>query len=491
MPEQPINPDFDSTPFELEIFQGIANGLQAPRLTYREYIPQAFSITEPSTQLISNWHLDCIAEHFEAVVLGQITDLVVNIPPRNFKSNLGTILLPTWAWTLNPWLKWMFVSYSGNLSTKHSVDRRRIIESPWYEKRWGQIVRLQPDQNKKNEYENTARGIMFSTSIGGSATGFGADIMVFDDPMNPMMAHSKAERESAVNAFNITFSSRGNNKQSRRILIEQRLHKDDITGNVLKQGGWTHLSMPAIAEKRTIIEMPISKTKVVREVGDLLHPERQDRARLDKLKNQLGARDFGAQYQQEPSADEAAYFKRENWKFFSMEPKEMAKTMTEMWQSWDLTFKGLNTSDFVVGGVLGAKGADFFLFDLIRAQMNFTATKAAIRGTSSKWPRAHAKLIEDKANGPAIIDELKHDIGGILPVEPDADKISRAAAISPYQEAGNLYLPDPKFAPWVSDFIEELASFPGGADDDQVDMLSQGVRWYLKKNSNEDRVTVL
>ena len=222
----------------------------------------------------------------------------------------------------------------------------------------------------------------------------------------------------------------------------------------------------------------------------MLHPECQDRAKLAKLKNQLGARDFGAQYQQEPSADEAVYFRRENWKFFTLAPSEMAKNVSEMWQTWDLTFKGLNTSDFVVGGVIGVKGADFFLFDLIRAQMNFTATKSAIRGMSSKWPRAHAKLIEDKANGPAIIDELKRDIGGIIAIEPDADKISRAAAISPYQEAGNLYLPDPKFAPWVSDFIEELAAFPGGAHDDQVDMLSQGVRWYLKKNANEDRVTV-
>jgi predicted phage terminase large subunit-like protein len=482
--------DFDFKPLEATLFQGIAKGLTAPEMSYREFIPEAWPITEPSTALLPNWHFDCIAEHFEAVVRGQITDLVVNIPPRNAKSLLGSVLLPTWAWTQWPWLKWLFVSYAANLSTKHSLDRRRIIESPWYESRWGGVVRLQPDQNKKNEYENTARGIMFSTSIGGSATGFGADIQVYDDPMNPKIAESKAEREQAVEDFTLTFASRGNNKNARRILIEQRLHKDDVTGTVLRQGGWTHLSLPAIAEKKTIIEFPISKRRVTRDAGEVLHPDRQGPDELAKLKTRLGSRGFGAQYQQNPAVEEAAYFKRDNWKRYELAPAEMAKNMGEIWESWDLSFKGAKTSDYAVGLVIGARGPDFFILDIVRDQMSFSASCLAIESLSAKWPSAAAKLVEDKANGPAAIDELNKKVSGLIPIEPEGDKVARAAAISPYQEAGNVYLPDPKFCPKVNDFIEELADFPGGGNDDQVDAFSQGLRWFIKRRDRTAGVTV-
>lgn len=472
-------------------FFGVAKGIKQDRVSYPDFIPQAWPLIEPSTPLVPNWHLDCIAEHLEAVITGEIQDLVINLPPRNGKSNAVTVLWPAWAWTQQPGLKWIFVSYAASLSTKHSIDRRRIIESEWFQDRWGSLVRLQPDQNKTNVYENTARGVMFATSVGGSATGFGADIMIFDDTINPRQAESKAEREKSIQAFDLTFASRLNDKKrGHKIIVEQRLHKDDLTGHVLKRSGWTHLNLPAIAEERTKIIFPMSGRVVERKAGDVLNPEREALPELLRAK-EANERVFAAQYQQHPSADEAAYFKRDRWKFYTLPPEEMAKNCTEQIQSWDLTFKDAAASDYVVGGVVGVRGPDFIVLDVVRARMSFTASKVAFKSLSAKWPRAHAKLVEDKANGPAAVDEWSREVGGIIPVEPEGSKIERAAAVSPYQEAGNVYLPDPKFAPWVHEFIEELADFPGGSHDDQVDFLSQALRWFINKRNQRTVITVI
>jgi predicted phage terminase large subunit-like protein len=493
MPALAHAPDgLDRETVRLRLFEGLANGLRRDRTGYPDFVPAAWPLIEPVTEFQRSWFVDCIAEHLEAVLRGQIQDLVINLPPRNGKSNLVTVLWPVWAWTEQPWLKWIFVSYASSLSTQHSVDRRRIIESDWYQKKWGSLVKMQPDQNAKDVYENTARGVMRATSTTGSATGFGGDIIVFDDVINPQQAESRTEREKAIRSFDLTFSSRLNDKKKgHRVAVEQRLHKDDLTGHVLKQSGWHHLSLPAIAEQRAKIIFPMSGRVQTREPGDILNPQREGVKELDRQKQITGARGFAAQYQQRPTAEEAAYFRRDKWKFYRMPANDMAESMEAIWQSWDMAFKDTKAGSWVVGGILGAKGPDFYVLDLIRDRMTFTASKTAVRALTGKWAAADAKLIEDKANGPAIIDELSNEIGGIIPVAVAGSKEARAASISPYQESGNIYLPDPALAPWVNDFIEELSDFPHGQNDDQVDFLSQGVRWWLDRMRHTVGVTVV
>jgi len=391
---------------------------------------------------------------------------------------------------VTPWLNFIFVSYSARLAALHSINRRRVIESQWYADRWGSIVSLRPDQNSKVIYENTARGVMMATSSTGSATGFGGDILLFDDFLNPKMAESKIEREKYLEQFDLTFSTRLNDKKTgHRVIVEHRLHHDDLTAHVLKQSGWTHLKLPAVAEEKTRIVFPVTRRVVVRERGDILHEQRTGKVELARQRVTLGGRGFAAQLQQSPEVRDAIYFSRDKWKFYSLPPEEMAKDMDELIQSWDFTFKDLQTSDFVAGGVVGQKGANFYVFDLVHDQLAFTASKAAMTTMTAKWPEAHAKLVEDKANGSAIIDELHEKIGGILPVNPEGSKEARAASISPYQEAGNIFLPEG--AAWVEDFIREHSEFPNGQNDDRVDMLSQAIRYFLDKFRRQPRITVL
>lgn len=472
-------PAQDFTEIRQKVHFQVIKGMSIERLPLSEYLPQAWPIIEPVNALLPNWHIDCICEHLEAVELGQILRLCINVLPRSGKSSIVSTIWPTQAWTIRPWQRWIFGSYSKELSTHHSIARRRIMDSQWYQDRWGSVVRLQPDQNRKDVFENTARGAMYSTSVGGSVTGMGADIEVFDDFLNPKEAESKAEREKAIREFDQSFSSRLNDKKTgRMVIVEQRTHVDDLTGHVLKQGGWKILILPAQAETKTMIEFPISKRQVVREVGDILQPDREGEKELAQAKMQMGSRAYSAQYQQNPSSDVGNMIKRHWWMFYSEDPTELAGHMDILIQTWDLAFKDAESSSWVEGIVMGRKGADIFIFDEVHEHLDFPATQKAVTRVSHKWPKTGHKLIEDKANGPAIIASLKRIIAGLIPVQTHGSKEARIAAATPPIESGNVYLPDPKRFSWVNDFIEECAHAPMEPND-RPDALAQGINMLM------------
>lgn len=209
------------------------------------FVKQAWPTIEPATGLVWNWHIDAVLEHMEAVTRGQLKRLIINIPPRTGKSLLVSVMWPVWDWVSSPWRRFMFVSYSSDLSTKHSVDRRAVIQSDWYRRNWGDRVRLTSDQNVKTEFQNTARGHMIATSVGATATGKGGDVVVIDDPLNPKQALSDIERENANVFFDQTLMSRlDDQKTGAMVLIMQRLHERDLTGHLLARGGWEHLRLP-------------------------------------------------------------------------------------------------------------------------------------------------------------------------------------------------------------------------------------------------------
>lgn len=484
-----------SRKIERSVLGEVVKGLETEYMPLNKFVAESWRIVEPSNAFIDNWHIDCISEHLEAVTMGDIRRLVINIYPRVGKSLLASTIWPVWAWTQRPWLKQIFLSYSGRLSEKFSRDRRTLIESNWFQTKWGNRVQLASDQNKKTEFENTARGGMFSTSIGGTLTGEGGDVIVIDDGIDPERAESKADREAAQRFVKNTVNTRLNDMSRGAIVeISQRTHKNDISGTLLAEGGYTHLNLPAVARKKTIIFFPITKREIVREEGEPLFPARHTKEQLEDTMKRLTPRAKSAQFDQNPSSDESATFKRDNWKFYRIPPADMQRQMELSVQSWDLAFKDLNTSDFVAGGAMGQKGMDFYLFDVIHQRMGFGASKMALKSFSAKWPTIHKKLIEDKANGPAVIEESKKEVGGIEAVSPVDSKEARAAVVAAYQESGNCYLPDPSMpgCSWVNDFMEECAEFPNGEFDDQVDMFTQGVLWFLNRRKlNQQRVTVI
>jgi predicted phage terminase large subunit-like protein len=463
--------------------------------SFREFVYQAWPIVEPSTPFVPGWHIDTIVEHLEAISYGHIRKLLINVPPRHMKSLLVSVFWPAWEWTRWPEHRWLYSSYAANLSTRDSLVCRRLIESPWYRARWGHIFVLTGDQNVKTRFENNHSGYRLSTSVGGSVTGEGGDRLVCDDPHKVDEVESDAVRKGTIDWWDTVMSTRVNDpKTTAMVVVMQRCHQQDLSGHLLEQGGWEHLCLPAEYEgpSRTT---SIGFTDPRKEPGELLWPERFGRKEIDDLKVSLGSYGAAGQLQQRPSPAGGGIIKREWFRYFqprganlpavivrlpdgtlrSIIPIEVPRHVDEQIQSWDCTFKDLSTSDYVVGQVWARWGSLFLLGDQIRARLDCPATVRAVRELTQKWPGTIAKLVEDKANGSAVIQMLSREIPGLLPVNPQGGKNARAAAVSPLIEAGNVYLPHPLFAPWVNDFIEECVAFPNGAHDDQVDAMTQAL----------------
>jgi predicted phage terminase large subunit-like protein len=336
--------------------------------------------------------------------------------------------------------------------------------------------------------------------VGGAATGEGGDRIVCDDPHNVQEAESDAIRKSTTDWFDVVMSTRVSDpRTAAKVVVMQRCHQQDLSGHLLEQGGWEHLCLPAEYEGPTRATS-IGFVDPRQNPGDLLWSERFGPPEIEALKISLGSYAAAGQLQQRPSPAGGGIFKRHWFRYFqpqganlppvivrlpdgtlvSIVAIEAPRLVDEQIQSWDCSFKDLLTSDYVVGQVWARKGANFLLGDQVRRRMDCPATVKAVRELTQKWPGTIAKLIEDKANGSAVIQMLAHEIPGMLPVNPQGGKIARAAAVSPLVEAGNVFLPHPDYAPWVNDFIEECAAFPNGAHDDQVDAMTQALlRWHM------------
>jgi predicted phage terminase large subunit-like protein len=445
-----------------------------------EFARAAWPILEPTTRLQWNWHLDLLCEYLTLASRGECRRLIINVPPRSMKSLLCTVLYPAWRWCTAPERRFMSVSYADELSTDHSVYRRNVLQSRWYRSHWGGRVRFCKDQNLKTQYENTRRGGMYATSITGAATGKGCDELIVDDPQNPKKAYSDPEREGANRTFDATFRSRLNNPSTGVIvLIMQRLHEADLTGHILAKepGVWTHIKLPAEAEHDEQWIFPISGRVVERHVGETLWPDRLPADVLAELKTALGSWAYAGQYQQNPAPLEGGIVKRRWLQFY----RELPASRGTWVQSWDCAFKDTRESDYVVGQVWFHTGGAYYLVDQVRERMDFVRTKQAIRQMSIKHPKATAKLIEDRANGPAVISSLRAEIDGIIPIEPRDSKQARLHAVSPLFEAGNVFFPDVSTARWAGDLVEELTRFPNAANDDQVDACTQALLYMRQR----------
>lgn len=476
----------------------LRRSLSCEQMDFPAFIPAAWPLIDPSNAFLPNWHVDCIAEHLQAVTIGQIQFLVINLPPRNAKSNIVSTLWPAWSWTKRPGQKWIFLSYSQSLAQSFSKNRRDLICSDWYQQRWGSIVQIAADQNEKREFMNTARGAMVATSVGGTLTGKGADVIVIDDGIDPERANSKADREAAISFVKGTVSTRLNNKRTGCIIeVSQRTHVQDISGTLLSEGIYVHLNLPAIAEKKTIIEFPISKRVVTREAGDILHPEREDKAILDRQKKQMtvdgkSLRTFQSQYQQNPASDEGSMFPRSCWKFHKITPYPIWR----MW-TWDTAMEEGEENDWTVGVYLVFHAAGVCVERVVRARLQYPELKQTVTNEVLAFP-CNELLVENKVSGMSLAQDLKKttDIpviayprkvgdGGERDVR--GDKVFRASIASPYMQSGRVSLKEGEI--WVPEFIEEFAAFPGMFKD-QVDATCQGINYFYQGSQRPATVLI-
>jgi predicted phage terminase large subunit-like protein len=318
------------------------------------------------------------------------------------------------------------------------------------------------------------QGGMRTAGVEGRWTGLGFHLLIIDDPVkDAKQAHSKAYRDACAEWMRSVAESRLE-PDATVLMVMTRWHEDDLAGRSLmtQPGDWDVLSLPAIAESES--------DALGRSRGEALWPERFPVASLLSRKGRVGSYWWAAQYQQRPSPEEGNRVRRDWWKFWSSQPQGMERIVT----STDCAFKDTEDSSFVVMQAWGVRGGDAYLLDQLRARMDFPETLRAFEGFHRKWNVAAAKLVEDKANGPAVIASLRRKIPGIIPIEVSGkgSKIARLSAVSPFIESGNVYLPDPRVFSWVDDFINELATFPNGTNDDQVDATSQALTWVLTQN---------
>jgi predicted phage terminase large subunit-like protein len=478
----------------------------AERLPLSEFLRGAWQVVEPGKEYVHGWHIDAICEHLEAVTRGEIRNLIINIPPRHMKSLAVSVFWPTWVWTWWPESRWLFSSYADTLATRDSLKCRRIIQSQWYQSQWGDVFSFTSDQNQKTRFENSKMGYRVASGVGGMSTGEGGDFIVVDDPLKAIDASSAAMRESVIEWWDQSMSTRLNNPQrSGKVIVMQRLHENDLTGYLLEKmqadgEHYEHLSLPAEYEPTQHVTS-IGWTDPRTQTNELLWPDRFSTESIGNLKRALGSYGSAGQLQQRPSPAEGGLLKRTWWRFwipkganvtpvttrqadgtlFEHPQMELPESFDEVAQSWDMTFKDTKGSDFVAGGVWGKKDADKFMLDLSHGRMDITATIAAVQKLTHKWPDAHLKIIEDKANGPAVISMLRSKVPGLVAYDPKSNKEGRVNAVAPQIESGNVYLPHPALVGWVDAMIDECAAFPNGANDDRVDQMTQIlIRWQVK-----------
>lgn len=421
--------------------------------------------------------LEAIDAALVDVADGKCERLIISMPPQEGKSERASRRFPLWLLARNPNLRIAIVSYG------HDVARR-----------WGGKIRddlrahpemgltLSQSTSAKAEFELIGYiGGVVCVGIEGGLTSRPVDVLIIDDPYkDAKQADSKAWKQT-VEDFWTEVALPRLAPGAPVVLIQTRWRQDDLAGWLAKEGDdWRVLNIPAQADH----DPAKGETDILgREPGEFMDSARRRTVRdwLKKIR-EVGSRAWNALYQGRPSPAEGSIFKREHWQEYDT-PQWIVRDdgscivagYDELMISWDMTFKGTEGTDYVAGQVWMRRGADAFLLDQVHGRMDFVDTVKAFRQLAAKWPQAVLKLVEDKANGPAVISMLGRTVPGIVPEEPHGGKEARAAAVSPLVESHNVWLPSPELAPWIGGFIDEAAGFPTATHDDQVDAMSQAL----------------
>lgn len=447
-----------------------------------EFTKQAWHILEPNTAYVHGWHVGAIAEHLEAVGQFKIPNLLITVPPGHMKSLLTCVFWPAWEWIRRPWLRWMFASYSSDLSTRDSNKTRDLTKSLWYQERWGDRYRLTVDHQTRIENDKT--GLRIATSVGGLGTGERVHFNVNDDLLRANDALSDAMREQAIDHLRAMATRAVDPKTYGQVLIMQRLHTSDPAGYVLNLGGWEHLNLPAEYDPKRSKVTAIGWQDPRKEEGELLWPGMYPKHEIENLKHNLGSYGASGQLQQNPAPVEGGIIKRKWWKRFDI--NQRPPSYHQLIISADPKFKDYETESKVAIHVWGLVGTDCYLLARKYEHLGLIGTIAGILALRATWDTAAhpltAVLVEDKANGPAVLQSLRGKVNGLIAVEPDGSKIARALAVSPMVEAGNTWVPS---TPWGDEFIDAWTFMPNGDNWDDIDAASQALR-YLARYASLD-----
>jgi predicted phage terminase large subunit-like protein len=428
--------------------------------------------------------LDLIDEALVDVAGGRCLRLMISMPPQEGKSERTSRRFPLWALRRNPNLRISIVSYA------HSIARR-----------WGQRIRddivehgnklglaIDPGSSAAHEWKLAGHdGEVYCVGIKGSLTSRAVDLLIVDDPYKDGEQADSPAWNDTVRDFWTEVAIPRLGPGVAVVIIQTRWRHDDLSGWLQRRDDgvqWRVINIPAQADHRP----ELGQTDPLgREPGDYMVSARgRTVAQWEQRRREVGERSWNALFQGRPTPETGAIFEREWWQFYDTpqwvdrpDGSRWAIGFDELITSWDLAFKDTAGCDYVCGQVWGRRGVDAYLLDQVHDRLGFVATCQAMRGLAARWPQAILKLVEDKANGPAVINQLRRTVPGLVPVEPDGSKQARAAAVSPFVEGGNVLLPAPELAPWVDGVIEEAQAFPRGAHDDRVDTMTQALNRLL------------
>lgn len=525
--------------------------------SFAHFFRYGWHVKEPDTPLEWNWHIQAICDHIQAALedwmavknwqkerekarnenrpfktpqpVQRIQDLLINIPPGTAKSRIVSVYTLPWMWL--HWPNWGATYISGNskVALRDATYCRDVLVSDWYRNWFEPQWQLRGDRNAITNYSNSDGGSRLASGYFSGIVGERKDALLVDDANDPEQA-TRDKRVLAVNhRWDSTIGNRVNDmRHSLRIQIQQRVGTLDLSGHWLSTNSKVvHLCIPLEFEPQRLKDKPdpakheyprvtaIGWTDPRKEPGEILDPVRFTPEVIAAEKARLREYGTAGQLQQRPAPSEGGIWKRIWWRYWVPAEKSLPPVLETLadgsvfecptiplpekfdyaLQSWDMAFGKSETSSMVVGQLWKLHGVDRFLLDQVRRQMEFTETQRAFRAFSEKWPEVEPKLVENKANGPAIISSLRGEISGIIAVEPEGDKVSRASAEAVTMESGHVYLPHPLLPQamaknskgqeynWVRAFVDESSAFPNGMFNDVVDTASQAlmrIRKHLK-----------
>ncbi len=424
--------------------------------------------------------MDAMCIHLQAVFFREITRCVISIAPGHTKSTIVSVAFPVWCWINEPRDRWLCASHSLDLSIRDNRNRRRLIESEWFQARYGHVFQMAGDQNVKSFFENNHKGYQIAGAVRSSVTGKRGTHLLIDDPHNAM--EGEANRKAAIEWFGKTWVSRLNDqKRGPMVIVGQRLHEQDLIGHILELGGWQHLNLPEEFEptKRCVTSIGWADPRTTE--GELLWPEKFSRETLDKLKFDLGPLDYAAQYQQLPVPAGGYIFKQENERFFTEDEdsylletpagiKPVLKADCWTFSTMDPAISSKQTADYSVIETWAVTPArDLLLLDLRRGHWSHAEQQKQVRLVYLQYDPDYFS-IESVAYQLAIIQDLLIEGIPCREYRPTKDKVSRASGAGVWHANGKAYWR--KGAHWLPAFQAEIYGFPKAPHDDQVDPLS-------------------
>ena len=435
----------------------------------------AFGVVRPGIKFEPNWHLEAITDKLARVAAGEIRRLIITVPPRMLKSLCASVALPAWFLGQNPSERAVVVSYSEQLARAHASDFRAVVNHPIYQATFPGM-RLARDTDR--EITTTKRGKRIATSLEGTLTGLGGNLIVIDDPLKIGDAMSESVRARVIEWYRSTLLSRADDKAAARIVVVmQRVHEGDLVGYLQEQGGFDVLNLPAIAQRDESYALGDGRI-YYRRKGELLHPRHEPVEALLELKRSMGPMAFSAQYQQSPMPAGGRIIKR---KWLATYEEIRLQHNDTVIMSWDIALSEAETGDYSAGVVLLVRGEVFYVLEVIRGRFKFDLLKRNILDVKRRYGSNATLLIEESPISCGLIQSLREQSVSVVTYKPDRDKRARLIAQTDRFAAGSVRLP--RKAAWLEDFTAELLSFPG-RHDDQVDALAQGLAWGRQKANN-------